>query len=127
MTEKINWTINAQVVGGPRIQEVKELEIEAYDKITVTIEAQENDKAVDIQPGGAGQVRFLMLTSSRYEDVTYKVNTGTSVVNLDAPLFLVGEGAVGLLSPALKTLVFTNDHASEDVSIQVLVGRDATP
>ncbi len=58
MTEKINWTLNVQVVGGPKILSSDTIEVDAYDKIDVTIEPSE--KEVQIQPGDLGQMQFLL-------------------------------------------------------------------
>ena len=33
MTEKINWTLNVQVVGGPKILASDTIDVDAYDKI----------------------------------------------------------------------------------------------
>ena len=33
MPEKISWTLNVQVVGGPKVSAADIMEVEAYDKI----------------------------------------------------------------------------------------------
>ena len=58
MTESINWSLNAQVSGGPKVMASDTKEIEAYDKIEVTIEADNTDKQVEIQPGGLAKFNF---------------------------------------------------------------------
>lgn len=132
MSEKINVTLNVQVIGGPRISASLNKEVEAYDKIEVTVGAGESEKVVDVQPSAAGQVEFLMISltdSKQYgTDVTYKVNdTGGAAVELDAPQVLIGKGAVGLLDLAAPTKLFFSNSLGEDISVQILVGRDATP
>jgi hypothetical protein len=128
MSEKINWTLNVQVVGGPKISESDTILAEAYDKVQVTIAAGDSDVEVDVQPGGSGQVQFLLISSDQYaEGLTYKVNADSAdAVELDGPQVLIGKGAVGLLDPEPKKLFFSNGLA-EDASVQILVGRDATP
>ena len=130
MCEKINITMTVQVVGGPQISESLTKLVEAYDKIQVTIAANASDKKVQVQPGCSGQVQLLMirLTDSKHygDGVTYKVNDGTAVNTLDAPQVLMGKGGVKLLDPAPNKLFFTNTQ-TEDVSVEILVGRDATP
>lgn len=76
MSEKINWSFNIQVVGGPKLSESQTMEVEAYDKIQVTVEDGASDKKVELQPGASGQVCFLMISSDQYEGdkLTYKVN-----------------------------------------------------
>ena len=126
MTESINWSLNAQVIGGPKVMASDTKEIEAYDKIEVTIEAETTDKQVEIQPGGAGRVQFLLIKSDTYsEDLTYKVNDLTKIIKLDALQVFIGNGAVELLTEPPEKLVFTNDLTTP-VSIEVLVGRMAT-
>ena len=126
MTESINWSLNAQVSGGPKVMASDTKEIEAYDKIEVTIEAETADKEVEIQPGGAGRVQFLLIKSDTYsEDLTYKVNELTKIIKLDALQVFIGNGAVELLTEPPEKLVFTND-LTNPVSIEILVGRMAT-
>jgi len=132
MSKVIQWKLNVQVAGGPGISASRSLEVEAYDLISVNVLAitspPDTDKAVDVQPGEAGQVKFLAITSDRYgEGLTYKVNdAGNPSIALDQPQVLVGEGAVGLLDPA-PTKLFFSTTLSQDASVQILVGRDATP
>ena len=126
MTESINWSLNVQVIGGPKVMASDTKEIEAYDKIEVTIEAETADKEVEIQPGGAGRVQFLLIKSDTYsEDLTYKVNELTTIIKLDALQVFIGNGAVELLTEPPEKLVFTNDLTTP-VSIEILVGRMAT-
>ena len=126
MTESINWSLNAQIVGGPKIMASDTEEIEAYDKIEVTIENDAIDKEVEIQPGGVDKVQFLVIKSEKYgEDLTYKVNSLTDIIKLDALHVFIGTGAVGLLKETPKKLLFTNG-LPDSVSVEILVGRMAT-
>ncbi len=127
MSEKINWTINVQVVGGPKMSASQTVTVDAYDKIGVTVPAGETDKEVEVQPGPAGRLQFLLVSSDQFgDDLTYKVNNTGDAIKLDAQQLLIGDGAVGLLgaSPP-ETLSFTNDLA-QDANIEILVGRNAT-
>jgi len=124
MSEKINWTLNVQVVGGPKNSASSTVIVDAYDKIGVAVAAGDTEE-VEIQPGNAGRVQFLLISSNKFDDqLTYKVNNAGTDISLDAVQLLVGDGAVGLLPAAPKSLAFTNDLA-EDVDIEVLVGRKA--
>jgi hypothetical protein len=129
MAEKISWTLSAEVDKGPRISVSDALWVDAYDKIGVTVGAGE-DETVEVQPGGAGRVQFLLITTKQFsDDLTYKVNDGEDEeeahpVKLDGPQMLVGDGAVGLLGEAPKTFTFTND-LDQVVDVQILVGRQA--
>ena len=129
MTESINWSLNIQVIGGPKVMASDTKEIEAYDKIEVTIKADTTDKEVEIQPGGADKVQFLLIKSDTYssdvEKLTYKVNELTTIIELDALQVFIGNGAVELLTEPPEKLVFTNKFLTP-VSIEILVGRMAT-
>src|SRR3990170_8352504 len=99
MTERINWTINVQVVGGPKILASDTINVDAYEKIEVTIEPDASEKEMQIQLGESGQVQFLLIKSDQYgDDLTYKVNDPTKdAIKLDALQLLIGDGAAGLL------------------------------
>jgi hypothetical protein len=113
----------------------RELQVEAYDKITVTIpDMTTTAMEVELQPGaGAGQVQLLMITSDHYGSaLSYRVNTNDDpIFSLDQPVLLVG-AAVSLLDvsatpyPPPERLFFFNE-LGEDAKVTILVGRDATP
>jgi hypothetical protein len=129
MPETIVLTVGAEVASGPTIKENRTLTVDAYDKISVTVPDGTSDLEVEVQPGGTGSVRLLIVKSSRYGDaLKYTVNAGTTEYVLDEPHVLIGAGAVGLFGAAPAKLVFDNAlGAGEDAQIQILIGRDATP
>lgn len=127
MPETIVLTVNTVVAGGPKLTVSRAIEVDAYDKIKVTIPDGTTGMDVELQPGGTGQVSFLQVTSTQYgEDLLYRVNAGTTDHILDQPHLLSGKGAVGILSAAPEKLVFDNAMGA-DVEVQILIGRDATP
>ncbi len=128
MNSRINLTLKVSVVGGPSISVSKVITVEAYDKIDVTVSAGESDKAIEIQPGSSSQVQMLLIKSSEYgTDLTYKVHdTSATPIVLDQEQLFLGQGAVGLLGTELDKLFFTN-NLSNDVTIEIFAGRDATP
>jgi hypothetical protein len=130
MSEKINWTLNVQVVGGPKISATETLPVEGYDKLVVDIADGANGEDIQIQPGGSGQVQLLLISSDQYGDtLSYSVNAAeadpTKRIKLDSLQILVGEGAVGLLGAAPNTLYFYNTMGTA-ASVQILVGRIVT-
>jgi hypothetical protein len=127
MPKNITWKAQSSIAGGPSTSTSQVIAIEAYDEIEVDLEDGDTDEEVEVQPGGAGQVRFLQISATAYgEDLSYKVNaTGNPSHKLDRPLLLAGDGAVGLLDPAPASLFFTNNLGS-GATIHVLVGRNAT-
>lgn len=129
MNSTINLILKASVVGGPSISVSEAITVEAYDKIDVTILQGAVDKEVEIQPGASTLVQMLLIKSSKYDGtkLKYKVHdTGATPIVLDKEQLFLGQGAVGLLGTDLDKLFFTN-NLTEDVTIEILVGRDATP
>lgn len=127
MPEQLKWNLDLQIVHGPKLSLAGDLDIEAYDKVSADIINNAAAVTIDVQPGDAGEVRFLLVRSDRYgEGLTYKVNGTGAPVTLDQPQFFLGTGAVGVLDTAPKTLEVENKLASaEDVELEILVGRSA--
>ena len=126
----INLALNVQVVGGPKVLISKSQSVEAYDKIEVAIEADGAKKSVEVQPGSADDVSFLLIKSSVYSsDLKYVVNdeSGDSpAIALDEPHLYFGKGAISALGKSPKTLKFTNSITpTTPAAIEILVGRDA--
>ncbi len=131
MPEKITWSLSVQVAGGPRIMDSKTVEVDAYDKIEVVIPDGSDAREIQIQPGDAGQVQFLLISSDQCgADLSYSVNAAEANpdnrIKLDALHLLLGVGAIGLLQASPQKLFFYN-ALGKAASGQILVGRDATP
>ena len=129
----INLALNVQVVGGPKVLISKSKSVQAYDKIEVSIAADGMAKSVEVQPGDAADVSFLLIQSSVYSsDLKYFANNGinetdvnnSATLDLDEPHLYWGKGAISALGVAPKILKFTN-NSGEDAAIAILVGRDA--
>ncbi|MHC4086023.1 MAG: hypothetical protein ACYSWZ_00795 [Planctomycetota bacterium] len=130
MSAKINWAIDVQIVGGPKVSLSQTVSVEAYDNIEVTVADGAEGEDILILPGGTGQVQFLLIRSNRYgADLSYSVNAAeadsTKRIRLDSPQLLMGEGAVNILGTPPHTLFFYN-NLGQDAAIQILVGRQAT-
>jgi hypothetical protein len=134
-----NLVINMQIVGGPQALVSRSKAIEAYDKIEVSIEPGATNKEVEIQPGPANRVSFLLITSNLYSQddalkkITYIVNdrsTDSSSVELDEPHLFFGKGAVSVFGRAPIILKFTSTYPvapANKAAVEILVGRDPTP
>ena len=129
MPETIVLTVGAEVASGPTIKESRTLTLDAYDKISVTVPDGTSNMEVQLQPGGTGSTRLLIIKSSQYGDaLKYTVNAGTTDHVVDQPHILIGAGAVGLFGSEPTKFVFDNAlGAGKDAQIQILIGRDATP
>ena len=121
MAEKINWNFVVQALDGPSVSGASSLDIEAYDKIKVTITAGATQQ-VNLVPSGAVS---LLIINPAVPDVDLSYKVGANVIALDGPHVLIGTGAVSLLGGAAN-LSFTNNTAA-DATIEILLGRDATP
>jgi hypothetical protein len=128
MAKRINWSYSVEVAGGTRVRDSQTIPVEAVDEIDLSIGTGQTEE-VDVQPGGEGQVEFLLIRSKPPDaQVTYKVNdSGAADRTLDGPHLLIGKGATQLLDLAPSKLFITNGSATDPVSISILVGRDATP
>jgi hypothetical protein len=117
MAENINWTLNVQVVGRPKMAASKTVDVDAYDKIQVTVDAGDLDKVVAVQPGAKkGRVTFLLINSDQFGDngdkLSYKVDNGGPIA-LGAPQLFIGDGAVGLLAEAPNEVPKSSSSSNE--------------
>lgn len=128
-------TVNSDITipNGPKLGFSRSLAVEAFDKIDVVVAANTADKEVQLQPGGVGQVQFLLIVADWYgPELSYKVNKASATVRaLDQPHLFTGSGAVSMLdAAALAKLFFSNSTSgadAKDAHVQMLIGRDATP
>ena len=121
MAESINWNFVTQAVGGPSVSAAGSIEVEAYDKLTVTIPTG-SSQTVNLAPNGDMSLLVVNPTTPA-KGLSYKV--GSAEVSLDGPHILIGAGAVSLLGKS-TSLKFTNNTGTDAV-IGILIGRDATP
>ena|SRR2546423_5850467 len=123
---------NVVVPNGPSFAFSQTLEVEAYDRIDVSVPAAPatTNKKVELL-GGTGEVQFIAITSDWFgDDLTYKINSNAAATvarKLNQPHLFVGTGAVSLFDAAPKTLFFSNAAPGQDANVQILIGRDATP
>ncbi len=131
MPVQINWSLNVDVADGPQIGIAQIASVDAYDLIDVALPPNSGSSTtgVDVQPGPAAQVRFLLITSSLYgAKLTYKVDGTSAAVALDSPQLLAGSGAVALLQKDPKKLLFSNTlDGGPTALVRILVGRMVTP
>ena len=128
----INWSMTAQVSGGPKLSLSKTFEVDAYDEVEADVPSDNSPKTLEVQPSSSTErVKFLVISSTQYsKDITYSLGgddtddtDDTTEIKLDAPQVFLGEGAISLLGEQPpKTISFTND-CGKDVRISILVGR----
>jgi len=129
MNENIAVTVKIDIQNGPNISLNRIVEVDAYEKINVSIKNEDADKVVDLWPSdNEGEVVLLAITSNWYGDtITYKVNDVADVYKLDQPHLLIGNSSVNMLDPKPKQLKFsyskpTPDNKLDSVQIQILIG-----
>ena len=132
MAAKITCNISVQMVGGPAITDSLTMMVDAVDVIdSVVVPKQTAGEAISVQPGGAKQVQFLLIKTSKWGDqLSYSVDAAqpdeTKRIKLDKSLqVFLGTGSVGLYGQDPKTFFFYNDF-DQDVTITIFVGRKAT-
>ena len=129
MSESIVFSANVVISNGPAMAIKRTIAVDAYDKLDVAVPTGAADLEIDLQPGAAGQVHFLLVSSSQYgANLSYKVNSSASPTTyaLDEPHLLLGAGSVAMLDAAPAKLFFSNSLGA-DAQVQILIGRDATP
>jgi hypothetical protein len=131
MSINISWKLNVQVQSGPDLVVANAVQVDAYDRIEAKVAhstaSPPATTTVDVQPGGAGKVKLLLIRSTRYDDdLKYQVDGTTAERTLNDAVFLVGAGSLDLLEDgtALERLVVTNT-SGHDVVLEIIVGRSA--
>jgi hypothetical protein len=125
MTQGIGWSVSAWIEGGPTTQATGVVEVDAYDRISATVAAGTTVK-VSVAPGTWADVSLLVIRPSVPDgSVTYSFKSGGPQIALDATHSLIGAGAVSLFGGGNAELEFTGGGA--DATVDILLGRDATP
>lgn len=120
MSETINWSFKAQIVSGPTQTISGKITADAYDKLDSIIAAGAT-ATLKVQPSNGA--KFILISATKYENLTYKVDGGSSIT-LDGPHILVGKGAAKLLSANQQSFEFKSTDTA-DITVSILVARDA--
>lgn len=125
-----NWFFEVAVAGGPTIRAGGEQSPETVDIAHVDV-ASSAVEAVDLLPASAGgTVGLLVVKPSEFSaDITFSFEDpagSPTMFALDGPVVLVGSGAVSLL-PAPPLKLWLKNDTPDPVTIEILIGRDATP
>jgi hypothetical protein len=132
MPTNVTWKLNLEVQSGPKVVEAKTVQVDAFDRIEVSVPdttASPAETEIDIQPGATGKIKVLLIRSNRYgDDLKYKVHDTTGDERaLNEALFLAGNGSLDLIEDAsapLDKLLVTNTTGAAAV-IEIIVGRSA--
>jgi hypothetical protein len=132
MPTNVSWKLNLAIQSGPQLSVTNAFQVDAFDRIEVTVPdttASPAATTIDVQPGAVGKTKILLVRSTKYgDDLKYRVHDNTTTERaLNEALFLAGAGSLDLLEDAgapLDKLLFTNT-LGQDVVIEIIVGRDA--
>jgi len=127
----MSWSVTLQISGSPALAVARApVDVEAVDRIEAVIAPGDNNKVLDIQPGGLGAIHVLLIKSSSYgPHMSFKVSDGVADSNsvvLDSPQLFSG-GGVALFNLAPRQLKLSNSSTDQSATVEILVARDATP
>jgi hypothetical protein len=128
--EKIAYSVTVQVASGPSIPISGVLNVDAYEKISVTVPAKQQgvdgEIEVAVSPGDLAHTKLLLITASSDDgSLQFKSSAANAPdVPIRGPLTLIGETACSLLGTSPDKLTFTNSAPTE-AKVNILVGREA--
>jgi hypothetical protein len=128
--ERISYSVTVQVAGGPSIPVAGVLEVDAYEKIAVTVPAKQGNANgtadVTVSPGNLAHTLLLLITASVADgSLHFKTSAqGAADMPITGPVTLIGGTACSLLGADPDKLTFTNTAAA-DAAVTILVGRKA--
>lgn len=133
MPINISWKLNVQIQSGPTLAIGNTLQVDAFDRIELTVPdttATPTATTVNVQPGAVGKVSFLLIRSNRYGDnLKYRVHDATTAQrSLNDAIFLVGAGGLDLMEDPLVPLdqLLVTNTTGQPAVIEIIVGRKAT-
>lgn len=129
---QLQWNFSIRTSDGFSAKLAGNQQIDACTKIEKKLAAPAGGASstttiIAVQPSPTDNIEALAIYASTYDDkVTYTVSDesgdGAADIALDGPQLFIGQGAVGLLQKAPKTLAFTN-ATSKDVTLTIFIGR----
>jgi len=132
MPTNIIWKLNVEVQAGPKVIESRTIQVDAFDRIEVAVPdttGSPDETEIDIQPGGPGNIKLLLIRSTAYGDnLKYKVhNTTADERVLNDAIFLTGKGSLDLLEEGTAPLdkLFVTNTTGNSVVLEIIVGRTA--
>jgi hypothetical protein len=126
MAESVTWMYSARALRGPSVGSSGTLEVDAYQKINVTLPTGGAAQQVTIGPGTWAELTAVVISASDLGGVVDVTPDGGNTFPLDGPLVLIGAGPVSLLGAGDATVELLNNGAA-DVDVDIFVARDATP
>jgi hypothetical protein len=125
MAETIRWLYSVRAEGGPSVALDGHVSVDGYEKLSVNVPAA-TAVGVTLGPGTWTDIQCLVVSAGDMSGTLTVEPDGAAAVPLDAPIVLLGPGAVALLGGGNSWLNLNNTGAA-DVLVDIFVARDATP
>ncbi len=135
MAEKVSWTMQIRIDGGPAISAASQVTVDAYDKASLDLTKNAATKTVQVQPA-PGLAQYLVITASAYSDpndtnakLSFKFAKidGSAIgkdIQLHDALVVTGQSALASIAQDWTGLTFTSTFA-DPITVNVLVCRAA--
>ena len=130
----VKVTLSLDVAGAKSTLLVPALTVAAVDRVSIKLPKAPSSgtptaHVVKAAPAGV-DVQLLLITSGRYDIAgkgvrLLKTATDTTGIPLEAPLFVAGAGSVSAAPVQASELRLVNDSTTEDITVEILVGRNA--
>jgi hypothetical protein len=125
MAVNIRWMYSVSAQGGHAAALADDFDADGYERLNVQV-APATSQDVTIGPGTWADIISLVVSASVMDGSLTVEPDGAAVVPLDAPIVLLGAGAVALLGGGNATITLDNT-GPDDVLVDIFVVRDATP
>lgn len=124
MPSILNWSVNAQVGGGPSVSVANSFLAEAYAVIEVAVDGASNATEA-FQAAPTDELDFMFITASQYDPDDLEFVLGGETVALDQPQLYVGAGMLSRFGSDMSDIT-VNNALADPVTVSVLVGRAAS-
>ena len=123
MPSRISWSSSVASDGGARVSGRGNIVIDTATTVTATLDpAMVTAEALDLQVADPSGVAVLAIFSDIMDgSVTVEATLGSATA-LTGPLVLFG-AAVTMFASDLTTLNVQNNHATDEATVEILIGR----
>lgn len=124
-------TVTIQGTGITSSTVAKALTVDAIDEVIVDVDHGAADQLIDIYPGAASLCQFVLIKSDTYPetvpgtpDITYKPHSAASAAISLGTFHIYMPGQDDALPAQLDKIYVSNAHASTDVVLSIICGRN---
>ena len=128
MTKSIKWNLRVYVEHGSTLTSSEDFNADAVGVVSIKLN-KATSSAVDVQPGGLQEVKFIYIKSDLHGKVKYRIKSGADPASveltLDKDFILTSLELVALFNVSPNKIIFTNSDVAKDANLQVVVARSA--